>query len=249
MKTRKSIVLAALCVAATISACGAEKKENQADLFEQVGTDTTSAQEASVQLEEQDETSTDQTDANSEEQVIDADESMQESNTKDTREDGERFEDVIMLEGTEEPVKYEHARNDEMGIAIDFDYESLERHSESGKESFISIYDDLSNPENYLEVTYRSENTDAVISSISEELSKEYEISTDMYDLENAGSCTSIDASFGVGDVMPRQLQRVYIIPAAKGTVVATAHYSIEAAEGFGHLFAYMMDTLVIDID
>ena len=107
------------------------------------------------------------------------------SDTVVTREDGERFEDVIMLEGMEETVKYEHARNDE--------------------------------------------------------------IDKETYELDNAGSCTRIDASAGVGGlVMPEQLQMVYIIPSGDGTLVGTAHYSIEAAEGFGHRFAYMMHTLIV---
>ncbi len=89
--------------------------------------------------------------------------------------------------------------------------------------------------------------TDAVISSISEELSKKYELYTDTYELDGAGNCTVVDASVGVdGADMPRQLQKVDFIPAGDGTVVATAHYSIEAAEGFGHLFDYMMNTLTV---
>lgn len=45
---------------------------------------------------------------------------------------------------------------------------------------------------------------------------------------------------------MPEQLQKVYILSVGEGTVVATAHYCIEASEGFGHTFAYMMDTLSV---
>ena len=63
---------------------------------------------------------------------------------------GERFEETIILEGMEEKVKYEHVRNDTIGFEIDFDYESFIRQSEQNKEKFISIYDDLKNPENYL---------------------------------------------------------------------------------------------------
>ena len=35
----------------------------------------------------------------------------------------------------------------------------------------------------------------------------------------------------------------VYIIPAADGCRIASAHYAIEASEGFGRRFRYMMDT------
>ncbi len=174
-------------------------------------------------------------------------ETVTENGSTATRKDGERFEDVIMLEGMEETVQYEHACNDAMGIEIDFEYDSLVRQSGSDKEFFISIYDDINDPENYLEFTYIPENIDAVTASISEELSKDYEIYTDTYELENAGNCTRIDGSASVeGTKMPQQLQKVYIVPAGEGTVVGRAHYGIEAAEGFGHRFAYMMDTLII---
>ena len=61
--------------------------------------------------------------------------------------------------------------------------------------------------------------------------------------------CIRIDASADVGGLtMPDQLQMVYIIPAADGCRIATAHYYIVGAEGFGRRFACMMHTLsVID--
>ena len=46
------------------------------------------------------------------------------------KKDGERFEDVIILEGMEETVRYEHVRNDTIGIEMDYDYESFVRKSE-----------------------------------------------------------------------------------------------------------------------
>ncbi len=163
------------------------------------------------------------------------------------RKDGERFESVIMLEGMEETVKYEHAINNEIGIEIDFDYESLARKSESDKESFVSIYDDSSNPDNYLELAYRAEGSDSVIASISEELSKEYEISQGTLELANAGACTVIDTmGASSGGKMPGKLMTVYISPSGDGSLVGTAHYTMESAEGFGHLFADMMNTLVV---
>ena len=50
--------------------------------------------------------------------------------TQTGRRDGERFEDVIILEGMEEPVRYEHIRNDALGFEMDYDYENFVRHSE-----------------------------------------------------------------------------------------------------------------------
>ncbi len=171
-----------------------------------------------------------------------------EGSASGARQDGERFEDVIMLEGMEEIVKYEHVVNAGLGFEIDYDYESLVRKSDSGKESFISIYDDVNSPENYLEVEYRPENIDSVTASISDELSKDYELYIDTYELDHAGNCTRIDASACVGgEVMPEHLQKVYIVPAGNGTIVGTAHYSIESAEGFGHFFDYMINTLIVN--
>ena len=65
--------------------------------------------------------------------------------------------------------------------------------------------------------------------------------------LDHAGSCIRIDASAAKGGkVMPDLLQMVYIIPAEDGCRIATAHYSIESAEGFGKRFRNMMDTFVV---
>ena len=161
------------------------------------------------------------------------------------RQDGERFEDVILLEGMETTVRYEHVRDNALGFDMDFDYELFERHRESDREYFVSIYDLPEHPENYLEVRYSSEDARIVAASIGETLSKDYDISReDAFQLERAGSCIRIDASADVGGLtMPDQLQMVYIIPAEDGCRIATAHYSIEAAEGFGRRFRYMMDT------
>lgn len=163
------------------------------------------------------------------------------------RKDGERFEDTIILEGMEETVRYEHVINQELGFEIDYDYESFERRSGSDSERFISLYDDMGNPENYLEVTCSTDDAETAAAVIGEELSKEYTITKSPYPLENAGDCIRIDASeTKEGGYMPDQLQVVYIIPAGDGCRIATAHYAIEAAEGFGRRFAYIMNTLVV---
>ena len=44
----------------------------------------------------------------------------------------------------------------------------------------------------------------------------------------------------------PDQLQMVYIVPAADGSRILTAHYAFEAAEGFGRRFAYLANTLTV---
>ncbi len=175
-------------------------------------------------------------------------ESSETGETEETaaaRQDGERFEDVIILEGMEETVHYEHVRNDEIGFEMDYDYELFVRHSEADREWFVSVWDDPDNPENYIEVKYNPQDAESIAESIGALLSNNYDISrNDSFALESAGSCIRIDASADVGGLtMPDHLQMVYIIPADDGCRVATAHYAIEASEGFGRRFHYFMDT------
>ena len=161
------------------------------------------------------------------------------------RQDGERFETVIILEGMEETVRYEHLRNDVLGFEMDYDYEAFERHSETDREWFVSRWDDSDHPENYLEVRYNPREADTVAANISAALSIEYEISRDdVFPLERAGSCIRIDASeVKGGGYMPEQLQTVYIVPAGDGCRIAAVHTYIVESEGFGRRFRYMMDT------
>ena len=76
------------------------------------------------------------------------------------RQDGERFEATIVLEGMEETVRYEHIINETAGFEMDYDYEAMVRHSGSGRERFLSVWDDPEHPENYLEVAYRPEDAE-----------------------------------------------------------------------------------------
>ena len=163
------------------------------------------------------------------------------------RQDGERFEDVIMLEGMEETVKYEHVVNKTLGIEMDYDYESFVRRSEADRERFVSVWDNAANPENWLELTYSAESAAAAEASISETLSQEYELLKETRTLDRAGDCVRIEASVikGTNNMAP-QIQTVYIIPAPDGCRIATAHCAIEASEGFGRRFAYMLNTLSV---
>ena len=163
------------------------------------------------------------------------------------RQDGERFETVIMLEGTEETERYEHVRSNAIGVEMDYDYESLERNSESDRELFVSRYDNPEEPMNYLEVSYCAEDAEAIRASISEALSRDYDIIEEHFTLDRAGDCIRIDASSTKGGKeMPELLQTVYVIPAADGCRIATAHYTIESAEGFGARFHCIMNTLAV---
>lgn len=163
------------------------------------------------------------------------------------RQNGERFEAVIMLEGMEETVQYEHLISPAAGFEMDYDYESFVHRSEPNRECFISIWDDSENPENYLEVTGSAEDAETMAASVREALSQDYDLVEESRQLEGAGSCIYIEASAlkGTGR-MAEQLQAVYIIPASDGCRVATAHFSCEAAEGFGRRFSYMLNTLAL---
>ena len=163
------------------------------------------------------------------------------------RQDGERFEETILLEGMEEKVRYEHIRNDTVGIEMDYDYESFARQSEEDRERFVSVWDDPENPGNWLELTASAESAESAASSVGEALSKEYDIIREPITLEHAGSCIRIEASElkGTGR-MADQLQVVTVIPAPDGCRVAAEHFSIESAEGFGRRFSYMLNTLTV---
>ena len=162
---------------------------------------------------------------------------------KTGRPDGERFEAEIMLEGMTETVRYEHIRNDALGIEMDYDYEMLERHSEAGRELFTMRFDGM----NRLEIVSYTEKPDTVCRSVSEALSKDYDIIMEQDMLDGAGNCTRIDAS-AAKDARrtPDLLQTVYIIPTAAGCLSATVHNTFESAEGFGARIRYIMDTLVV---
>ena len=160
------------------------------------------------------------------------------------RQDGERFETTIILEGMEQTVQYEHIVSEALGFEMDYDYENFTRNSYPNLECFISVWDGLGNPENFLEVTHRAEDADTVAAAVREELSQQYDLLEHTRELERVGECIYIEASVLRGtNNMADQLQAVYIIPAAEGCFVATARYAAEGAEGFGHRFNDMLQT------
>ena len=158
------------------------------------------------------------------------------------RQDGERFEGVIMLEGMQETVKYEHVRNDSLGIELDYDYENFERHNDSGSERFVSRYDAGTS----LDIGYSPESAEKMADSFAETFSMAYDIVREPYTLAKAGSCIRIDASATKDGQTPDLLQAVYIIPAGEGSIVAGMQYSFEAAAGFGKRFNDILNTLEV---
>ena len=172
------------------------------------------------------------------------------ADARPVRQDGERFETVIMIEGMEETVQYEHARNESAGFELDFDYETLERRRGPVSESFVSRYDNPEDPWNYLELTFSAGDADTVSADVSDALTADYDtVVRESFMLECAGDCERIDASGARGaKTAPGSLQTVYIIPAGDGCIVAAVHCTFESAGGFGRRFTAMLHTLsVID--
>lgn len=162
------------------------------------------------------------------------------------RQDGERFEAVVMLEGMEETVGLEHAVSETIGFALDYEYEALDRRTEADRECFVSHYEDPEDPWNYLEIRYDTGNAELVASAVKATLSGVYDTVTLEEDvLDRAGACLRVDASGAGDDSVPAgSLQTVYIIPAGDGCLVAAAHCTWESAEGFGATFSQIMNTL-----
>ena len=173
---------------------------------------------------------------------------LPEAETGTGRLDGERFEETVILDGMEETVQYEHVRNEDVGFELDYEYEVLERHRASDCEYFLSRYDDPDDPWNYLEVTCSAEDADAVTTAVIAELANDFDtVVTNQQTLDRAGACTRIDASGAKAGRTPAgAMESVYIIPATDGCCVASAHYTVESAEGFGARFAAMVNTLIV---
>ena len=219
-KTILSLLLA-VAMMLSLAACGAVSAGNNAPAAE-AESQTTASDDGQIIVEETPETP-----------------------TQDERQDGERFEAVIMMEGMEETVRYEHIRREDLGFAMDYDYENFVRQSEGDRERFVSNWDDLADPQNYLEVSYDTGNANLVADAISAGLSDVYDLFQDERELDNSVKCLRIEASVIKGtNQMADRIQEIYIIPAGSGSIVARAYYAIEGAEGFGRRFAYMVRTL-----
>lgn len=166
---------------------------------------------------------------------------------KPARQDGERYDTVILIEGMEETVHYEHIRRETLGFEMDYDYESFKRQSDPDRECFLSVWDNAPIPENYLELIHSTTDAETVAAFIREKYSAEFDIVEVTRTLEGAGDCQRIEASVIKGtNQMAPHLQAAYIIPASDGCIVATTHASIESAEGLWRRFDYMLHTLTV---
>ena len=72
---------------------------------------------------------------------------------------------------------------------MDYDYESFARYSDSTQECFISVWDGLGNPENFLEVTHRVEDADTVAAAVRAELSQQFALLEHTRVLARASDC------------------------------------------------------------
>ena len=163
------------------------------------------------------------------------------------RADGERFEDVIMIEGMEETVRYEHVKSAAFGFEMDYDYENFVRQSYATCEWFVSVWDDPNAPENYIEVRSDTGNAELVADAIIASLSGDYEVRQEYREIERAGQCIHIAADIIKGtDRMADHLQYIYVIPAADGCRVVTEHCFVVDCEGLLRRFSYMLNTLTV---
>lgn len=247
---KKSIVTLLLITMTMLAACGKQEKEST-DIFETVSNETANeGTDDSVETGDSTETGTSAETENTAETgtSTEADDSTEAGNSTEsnsTMKDGDRFDDVIILEGMEETVHYEHVINESIGLEMDYDYESFTRKSEPERERFISIYDDADKPENYLEVSHSTDDAETTADSIGKELAEEYDITRTEMTLDHAGSCIKISASedkntHGTADM----IYVVYIIPRDNGCLIAKESMYFEASEGFGRRFNYMINTI-----
>ena len=171
-----------------------------------------------------------------------------EGETESGRQDGERFEAVILLEGMEETVHYEHIRSESIGFEMDYDYEMLERRSDAEGECFVPYTEGAEDPWNYFELRYDTGNANLVADALKASLSGSYDtVTEEEFSMEAAGDCVLVQASGAKAGVEPSgSLQRVYVIPTGEGCIVATVHCTYESAEGFGARANYMLHTLTV---
>lgn len=163
------------------------------------------------------------------------------------RQHGERFEDVIMIEGMEETIKLEHVINETAGFAMDYDYESFVCRASSDRLQIVSAYDDPETPENYIEVSYCPDDAETVADAIEKALSEDYAVSRDTAVLKSGVECIHMDASATPdGAYTADVLQAVYVIPADDGCRVAHLRYLPEGSDGFGRRLSYLASTVTV---
>lgn len=160
--------------------------------------------------------------------------------------DGFRFESSIILEGMEEMVQYEHAISLNAGISIDYDYEIFTRRTGESSESFVSVYDDSSHPDNYMSISASPADGDTMKEIIGSYLESLFSnVTAEQTELGPFTGCTRFVADTPLTDEFSRNAVTVqYVIPANDGSRLVELHYTAESAEGFGTRMERMLDTL-----
>ena len=164
------------------------------------------------------------------------------------RQDGERFETTVIVEGMEETVSYEHIRNEALGFEMDYDYEILERRTEADREVFLALGEDPEDPWNYFEIRRSAGDAETVAAELSVNFSDAYEtVSAAPFTFDGAGACTCIDVSGAKDGKAPAgSLLTVYVIPADGSCLVALVRCTFESAGGFGVRANAMLNTLTL---
>ena len=164
------------------------------------------------------------------------------------RQDGERFETTVIVEGMEETVSYEHIRNEALGFEMDYDYEILERRQDADREVFLALGEDPEDPWNYFEIRRTAGDADSVTAGLSANFSDGYEsVSAAPFTFDGAGACTCINVSGAKDGKAPAgSLLTVYVIPADGSCLVALVRCTFESAGGFGVRANAMLNTLTL---
>ena len=164
------------------------------------------------------------------------------------RQDGERFETTVIVEGMEETVSYEHIRNEALGFELDYDYEILERRTEADREVFLALGEDPEDPWNYFEIRRTAGDADSVAAELSANFSDAYDtVSAAPFTFSGAGACTCIDVSGAKDGKAPAgSLLTVYVIPANGSCLVALVRCTFESAGGFGVRANAILNTLTL---
>lgn len=164
------------------------------------------------------------------------------------RQDGERFETTVIVEGMEETVSYEHIRNEALGFEMDYDYEILERRKDTDREVFLALGEDPEDPWNCFEIRRTAGDADSVTAGLKTNFSDSYDtVSAAPFTFDGAGACTCIDISGAKDGKAPAgSLLTVYVIPANDSCLVALVRCTYESAGGFGVRANAMLNTLTL---
>ncbi len=161
------------------------------------------------------------------------------------RQEGEKYEGVLTVEGIDETVTYEQIRSEALKFEMGIESGNVRRETATDRERFILGQSDADQPKNYLEVTYSPQDAETAAEAVRTELSQTYGVRQDAYVLDRAGRCILISASESKdGQDMPEMLRTVYVIPAADGSSrIVSACYEAVDSDIIAARFRAMVNT------